>query len=458
MVTLTPTFPTLWCTILLLFPVFSSQDARKGVPGCEFRSDFVKRLTPVHFDPTQNCGELNFILQAVNKNRKYDYCSADPQHVLGYIRDGFRPAHGGDKKKMPQDCEIEQWWFKGHYPRSPVAFCKNATAIAATRDKKVRFNLTRAQPFFNVIHGPRTTCHDLVRNDLETIGNPDVAGPGLLLCAFFSGFYRDDRSPRRAELSFSAFYTTTMMLALSIAVASAVTFAETRATPSSIRSDLRLPNIYEYRLLALAPAFAVLPVMVAHTLHHERQQQQQQQQQKRGVFSVAQRGKSRRKLLLLLPRVLPALVCLLCVVMVWVIWVVGEQGRKSPVRFVFGGRLDIRVSGFLYTQAGEYTLAVVCLTTALPVLGILLSTWIPHRGVYYWRQAGSVFRVVCLLLALVEWIMLMFIRTKAVEDGQGHTSETEIGFGQILALFTWFPVLFILAFGVEFPGLDGAKP
>lgn len=165
--------------ISLLFPLCSSQQQQQGdFPACQARSDFVKRLSPVQFDATQNCGDLNYILQAVNKDKKYDYCSADRQHVVGYIREAFRPALGGTKK-MPDDCEIEQWWYEGNYPRSPVAFCKNATAIASTRDKKTRFNLTRAQPFFNVIHGPRTLCHDLLRKDLATIGNPDVAGPGV---------------------------------------------------------------------------------------------------------------------------------------------------------------------------------------------------------------------------------------------------------------------------------------
>ncbi|KAK7912240.1 hypothetical protein PG985_014721 [Apiospora marii] len=463
--------PTLFAFLLFSPILCSSRNPKTDAPACRARTDFVKRLTPPHFDPKQNCADLNYILQAVNKDNKYDFCSADREHVLGYIREAFRPALGGTKK-MPHDCEIEQWWFEGHYPRSPVAFCKNATAIAATRDKQIRFNLTRAQPFFNVVHAPRSLCHNLLRQDLETIGNPDVAGPGvmasyltqLLLCAFFSVFHRHHRHRglglrRRAERSFAAFYTTTMIMALSIAVASAVVFAEKRAAPSSIRSDLRFPNIYEYRLLTLAPAFAVLPVLVAHTLYCERRLRQPEREpqslRKRSwpvpLGRLHHHSRRRRIKVPVLTRVLTSLVCFLCIVVVWVIWVVGEQGRKSPVRFDFGHGMNIRVSGFLYTQAGDYTLAVACLTTIFPLLG-MFSLRIPGRA-----RVGLWFRVACLLLALVEWIMLMFIRTKAVEDGQGHTSETEIGFGQILALFTWVPVSFILTFGVEFPGVDDVK-
>ncbi|KAK8036290.1 hypothetical protein PG993_008904 [Apiospora rasikravindrae] len=240
-----------------------------------------------------------------------------------------------------------------------------------------------------------------------------------------------------------------MIMALSIAVASAVTFAGKRAAPSDLRSDLRLPNIYEYRLLALAPAFAVLPVLVAHSLHYERQQRGKR------LPASGRRRRRRPQRVLALHRGLTALVCLLCAVVAWCIWVVGEQGRKSPVRIVFGGRFNMRVSGFLYVQAGQYTLAIACLTTVMPFLG-MIAMCVTHSCARL-RHAGLGFRLGCILLALLEWIMLMFIRTKAIEDGQGHTSETEIGFGQILAFFTWFPVVFILAFGVEFPGIDEPK-
>ncbi|KAK6825555.1 hypothetical protein PG987_013049 [Apiospora arundinis] len=435
-------------TLLLLFPPFSSQKTGRDASGCHFKSDWVKQLLRGDFDATQNCEDLNFVLQAVNKDKSLDFCSADPRNVLGYIREGFRP-NLETGRRIPEDCEIEQWWYSGHYPKSPVAFCRNATAIAVARDRGNKTHLTRAQPYYTVVHSPRAKCHNLLREDLATIGNPDVAGPGvmasyliqLLLCALFCTFYHEG-GPRRAEQSFAAFYTTTMIMAISIAIAAAVTFAEKRAAPSTVRSDLRVPNIYEYRLLALAPAFAVLPVMVAHSLHLERHN------------TVLDNLGSRRRRLrkLMLSRVLTVLVCLLCAAVAWVIWVVGEQGRKSPVRFVFGGRFNVRVSDFLYEQAGEYTLAVACLTTVLPCLGVV-SLCVKHKWVRL-RQAGLLFRVACILLALVEWVMLMYIRTKAIEDGQGHTSETEIGFGQILAFFTWFPVLFILTFGVEFPGVD----
>lgn len=300
----------------------------------------------------------------------------------------------------------------------------------------------------------------------------------LILATFFSlaAFCRDgSRIRRRAEKSFSIFYSTSMILNLSIAIASGITFVMKRAAPSSIRSDLRFPEIYEYRLLTMAPAFAVLPVLVAHTLYEAKQQ-------------TGEASAHRRRLIF--PRASAAFVCLLSVVVVWVIWFVGDQGRQSPVGVVFGGRLDIRVNDFLYQRAGKYTLAIACLTTALVCLGILVSallslgTALPvltrprgaghgtrghlHQARWFQPESGltqqprlkwpgSSFCVVCLLLALTELTMLFYIRTLAIEDGQGQTSETEISFGQILACFTWFPVLLILAFGVELPAVNEAR-
>ncbi|KAK7959084.1 uncharacterized protein PG986_003938 [Apiospora aurea] len=348
------------CIVLLLFPLSSSQEPESDTPPnptnptCRAKSDWVTQLAKegsLSFDATKNCGDLEYILQAVNRDKKFDFCRADRQNVLGYTREGYRPA-AARGKRMPEDCEIEQWWFRGaHFPknRRVAAFCENATsiAVASYRGNKT---VTHAQPYLNLVHGPRSVCRDLIQNDLTTIGNPDVAGPcvmasyliQLLLSAFFCVFfYRSNKDglQRRTDKSFSAFYTTTMILALSIAVASAVTFAGKRAAPSSFRSDFRLPNIYEYRLLALAPAFAVLPVLVAHTLHYERQQQ-------RGAVVLGGGGGLRRRrprrLPVLWPRVLTALVCLLCAVVVWVVWVVGEQGRTSPTRLVFGGQFNLR--------------------------------------------------------------------------------------------------------------------
>ncbi|KAK8085955.1 hypothetical protein PG994_000929 [Apiospora phragmitis] len=266
-----------------------------------------------------------------------------------------------------------------------------------------------------------------------------------------------------------------MILAFSIAIASGITFATKRAAPSSVRSDLRFPEIYEYRLLVMALAFSVLLVLVAHALYEDEQ------------YTGETYDRRRR---LLLARVSAPLVFLLSIVVIWVIWFVGDQGRQSPVGITFGNSLDIRVNDFLYRRAGNYTLAIACLTTTLPVLGMIVSALSclgiaspvlsQRRGTVYvnhgpLRRArplapkprptqqprikwpGSCFCVVCLLLALVELIMPFYIRTLAIEDGQGQTSETEVGFGQILACFTWFPVLFILVFGVEFPGVDEAR-
>ncbi|KAK8094115.1 hypothetical protein PG997_000800 [Apiospora hydei] len=432
--------PNAWrlCLTLLLFPLFSSQEPKANPSACRHSYNWVNWISDGHFDASKDCGDLHFILQAANKKKKkVDFCSAKREHVFGYIRESI--DSGIKAGEMPEDCAIEWWWYEGHYPKSPRPFAREQ------RDRKNKTALSLTQPYHYLIHGPRSQCSRKLREELATIGNPDVAGPGvmasylvqLLLLAFFSfsTFYRD-RIRQRADQSFLFFYGTSMILALSIAIASAVTFAEKRTATGSFRSDLHFPEVYEYRLLTLAPAFALLPVLAAHTLHEARQ---------RGIVF------SRRHILL--PRALAALVCLLCVVVTWVVWVVGEQGRQSPVQFVFGGGFDIHINDFLYQRAGNYTLAIAILTTILPILGIA-SMAFSHRLHLSWPALG--FRVVCILLALAEVTMLFCIRTMAIKDGKGHTSEIEVGFGQILACFTWFPVLFTLLSGMEFPGVDGA--
>ncbi|KAK8036291.1 hypothetical protein PG993_008905 [Apiospora rasikravindrae] len=140
--------------ILLLSPISSSQEPQSNSPPCHTKSDWVNQLIKGSFDATKNCGDLEFILQAVNQDKKLDFCRADRRHVVGYIREGYGPAVAKGKR-MPADCEIEQWWFRGQFPKSRVAFCKNATAIAVARDRGNRTGVTRAQPYFNLVHSPR---------------------------------------------------------------------------------------------------------------------------------------------------------------------------------------------------------------------------------------------------------------------------------------------------------------
>ncbi|KAK8116965.1 uncharacterized protein PG998_005246 [Apiospora kogelbergensis] len=438
-------------TLLFHLPLCSGQESQQDPSVCHYRSHWVKWISSGYFDGKQNCGDLNYILQVVNKDKKkMDFCLAERQHVFGYIREGLRPSLGSgeNKGKMPEDCEIDRWWYEGKYPKTREAFCKTATRIARANGKKNRTAAAQAQPYKNLIHGPRSQCHNKFREELATIGNPDVAGPGvmasyiiqlLLLVIYCSSAFCPDGSliRRRAERSFTAFYGTSMVLALSIAIASVVTFENKRFdTTESIHSDFALPEIYEYRLLTLAPAFAILPVLVAHTLHEARQRD--------NVF---------RRRQALLPRILTALVCLLCVAVIWVIWGIGKQGNQSPVRFVFGGGFNVQVDDFLYQRAGKYTLAIAILTTALPFFS-MISIWVSQQPVSLWPELT--FCVICILLALAEVVMLFCIRGMAIKDGQGHSSEIEVGFGQILACFTWFPVLFILISGMEFPGIDDA--
>ncbi|KAK8084230.1 hypothetical protein PG997_005501 [Apiospora hydei] len=194
-----------FCLILFLVPLCLGHD-QTDTSACNFTIDWVDWIFQGNFEATQDCGDFNLILQEFVNDFKHDYCLVTRQYVLGYIREGLRFNLEAKKDaKMPEDCEIERWWYEGYYDyeRSRVAFCKNATATHTTA-------LSYTQPFFNLIHGPRTFCHNKLKEELATIGNPDIAGWGVMTS---------------------------------------------------------FPEVYEYRLLTMAPAFTVLPVLVAHTLY-----------------------------------------------------------------------------------------------------------------------------------------------------------------------------------------------
>lgn len=169
----------IFCHILLLGH-FCSAHTKTGASDCDLRTHWINRIFEGGFDALQGCGDLNFILQHVYEDKKHDYCSAERQHVLGYIREGLRANFNDGNGTLPEDCAIERWWYEDNYRKGRVAFCKNATAIATAKGgAKKKKALSRTQPFLNLIHGPRTTCHNKLRGELATIGNPDVAGWGV---------------------------------------------------------------------------------------------------------------------------------------------------------------------------------------------------------------------------------------------------------------------------------------
>jgi hypothetical protein len=60
-----------------------------------------------------------------------------------------------------------------------MPFCQNATEVAVRVDRSRNSTWARAQPYNAVIHGARTSCSLKFKADLQAIGDPDLAGPGV---------------------------------------------------------------------------------------------------------------------------------------------------------------------------------------------------------------------------------------------------------------------------------------
>lgn len=82
----------------------------------------------------------------------------------------------------------------------------------------------------------------------------------------------------------------------------------------------------------------------------------------------------------------------------------------------------------------------------LPIFGMFLAlvmkVWLQLQGassrhqMKRWPLSQGAFQAVCLLIMVVKYAMFVYIRGQAIKDAHGGNSETEVGFGQILALFT----------------------
>lgn len=144
---------------------------------CKLRSRWRKDLTPSSFDPTQDCWGLNKILETVNHdNKKYNFCAADPDVVLAYINSSLSALTAGNR---PRPCEVHQWYYGNYGGRLEKPFCQNATEIALEVDKSRSPLPARTQPYLTVFHGARSSCALKFNSDLKSIGDPDLAGPGV---------------------------------------------------------------------------------------------------------------------------------------------------------------------------------------------------------------------------------------------------------------------------------------
>jgi hypothetical protein len=123
---------------------------------------------------------LSKILETVNRNHNhnFNFCAADPDVVLAYINSSLSSVADGIR---PKPCEVRQWYYGTYGGKMKKPFCQNATEINLQVYKSKKPDAARTQPYLAVFHGARGSCAQKFTSDLKSIGDPDLAGPGVSL-------------------------------------------------------------------------------------------------------------------------------------------------------------------------------------------------------------------------------------------------------------------------------------
>jgi hypothetical protein len=262
----------------------------------------------------------------------------------------------------------------------------------------------------------------------------------LLLLIFYLASLR--KRPHSSPPIFSSetlrlFYVTTTLLAFSITTACFVTFWNRRAQADILYAKFGYMNFYAYSTLALASPLSIMPAVVLVTMSTQFWKKAEKDPQK-----SKSRGENRK---LHLAQTTISILYLFSVGAIWVIWSVGIKNRSNnPTSVVFGGYHVVRLSNFLFRNTGTYIFVLGILMTALPVAGLIPLAIIllnPTRQKRFLEPFRAVCCAVYLAFGLAQFGMFVYIRSQAIYQVSGKGSEMDWGFGQILVLFTWAPLL-----------------
>lgn len=449
--------------------------------SCKLRGKWRNSLTPSWFDPTQDCLGLSKILETVNHDHKFNFCAASPDVVLAYINSSLSKLADGNR---PRPCEVRQWYYGTYGGKMKKPFCQNATEINLQVYQSKDPIPARTQPYLTVFHGARSSCAQKFTLDLKSIGDPDLAGPGVslnllrierhrvalltrcsqvltsqvtgmtLLLLFHLAAHCATQFPTILNLLKSTrhFYAIATLLSCSIATAALATFLQRHSNLKSLHNNFGYSDLYVNLMLVLAPALSVTPVVVLVLMPPKVPNQGSSEDLK---LWDKEKGKNTK---LRWARISGILLYLSCTAIMWTIWGVGVYGQRNPTRVVFGGSMNVRVSSFIYKHASTYVLLVCILMTVLPVVGLaaLAILWIwyslDRTGIKRKDRSLSILRDTCrnvfVLFGIVQLIMAAYIRWQSIHQAKGATSETEWGFGQILVVFTWLPLVLSIGYDI----------
>lgn len=269
----------------------------------------------------------------------------------------------------------------------------------------------------------------------------------VLLSLFHSAALWPRRFPFAISLlkSMRYFFATATVLAFSISTATLVTFWHRRSESNLLHANFGYFNFYANLMLALAPPLSVMPAVVLVMMPPEVRIEERDEE-----IRVWDKGKG-RNMKLYLARLAVMTLYMFCIAVPWMIWSVGVRDQRNPTHIVFGGSKNVQVSSFIYKYSRTYILLVCILMVALPAAGLaaLAALWVWHNVCQtdekQRRQSLSFLRNrcrdTCFLFGISQLSMFAYIRGQAIHQADGATSETDWGFGQILIVFTWLPLL-----------------
>jgi len=173
---------SLLMTLCLMMPLLSvaapGSNSSHAQPKetCKLRSYWITHVKSTEYNPTNDCRGLNEILQIVNRNDAFDFCKADPDTVMKYINSSLSVLK---PQNQPRPCEVHQWYYGNYGGKFKQPFCQNATNIAVEVNRSHKKDAAQTQPYMNVIHRARGLCHEKLKIDLQSIGDPDIGGIGV---------------------------------------------------------------------------------------------------------------------------------------------------------------------------------------------------------------------------------------------------------------------------------------
>ncbi|KAF6832874.1 hypothetical protein CMUS01_06746 [Colletotrichum musicola] len=386
------------------------------------------------WDLRADCVLYAEVASSIWKSAANDTCSLDVDALHDYVLSSL-PTN----ISRPARQQTALWY---------LATCDKVDGDRSGREQTAALDF-RFKVLSMPIHGH---CDKELRSAFDIKGNADIAGAGvvaslciesLLVTAFVVVWalrparprgrqYKHRSAERRAvEGAFEAvlptFYWSSAVLSLGIISGALIAAAPTYKRDQVMRwKQRRAPyNLYDAHLAATAASFSLLPPSIA------------------GLILQQTSGRHRR---LLNAAVMPIL-AVLFVPLCYLTLTAKHTGIEGIVVMAYIRRTMSLVE--------DYTAIAIAMTLTILTICESLAGVVAWKG----RRAKALIYVVLAFLLATLWttLALLFVaRNVVIEFSGGDDPQSEWGFGQVLALTTWIPV--VIDFFYTLSGLERHLP